>query len=52
MTRKCHNHTLQTNPRHCEEEAKNDKTSYKSKATNYIFPSVMITKLERTQSIT
>ena len=24
MTKKCHNHTLQTNPRHHEEEAKND----------------------------
>ena len=29
MIRKCHNHTLQTNPRHCEEESDiiNNKTS-------------------------
>ena len=55
MIRKYHNHTLQTNPWHLEEEPQNiysNKTSgrHKSKAISSLFPLKMIAKLERTQS--
>ena len=55
MTRKCHNHILQTKPWHREEESKNDNNdmtfrTQTCKATSFLFPSGMITKLEKTQS--
>ena len=51
MTRKSQNHILQTNPRHCEEEAKTIKATChqednKSKATSSLFPSAMIAQLD------
>ena len=54
---KFHNHKLQTNPRHREEEPQNNnKTSRRrskhGKATSSVFPIKMIAKLERTQSNT
>ena len=55
MIRKYHSHTLQTNPRYCEEEPQknnNRKTPgrQKSKATRSLITIKMIGKLERTQS--
>ena len=55
MTRKCHNHAQQTNPKHCEDEAKNKNSHVTIKAMQpglYLFPSEMIAKLERIQSTT
>ena len=56
MIRKYHNHKLQTNPWHSEEEPHNNNTRHQddkqSKATSSLFPTEMIAKLERTQSIT
>ena len=51
MGRKYHKHTLQTNPRHREEETQNTNShmtskSNKSKATSFVFPCEMIVKLE------
>ena len=55
-----HNHTLQTNPRNCEEKAlKSHRTTTATrhqedkqrKATSSLFPIKVIAKLERTQSI-
>ena len=34
MIRKCHNHTLQTNPQHCKEEPQNTK-SHKTSMERY-----------------
>ena len=51
MTRKCHDHTLQTNPRHCEEEAKHDiqkTTNVKQPALSH--PAEWLQKIERTQN--
>ena len=48
MTRKCHNHTLQTNPRHREEESQ----STNSKAISSLFPREIIAKLGRTLNTT
>ena len=55
LTRKCHNHTLQTNRRYREEETQNTNSQIKlksnySKATSSHFPSAMIAKLETTLS--
>ena len=55
MTRKCHNHTLQTKPRHREEETQSSNSRLTSKdnkriATRPLFPSEVIAKLETTQS--
>ena len=55
MTRKYHNHTPKTNPRHREEEPQNthsNKTSIRQqkKATSSLYLVKIITKLERTQS--
>ena len=55
MTRKCHNHILQTNPQHSEEETQNTNCDMTrkgnlSKATSFFFPNEMIAKLERTLS--
>ena len=56
MARKYHNQKLQTNLRHREEATKDtasDNTiSVKTKATNSLFLSNMIAKLERTSSTT
>ena len=52
MTKKYHNHTLQTNPKHCEEEPQNTNSHNTSgrqrKATSSLFLIRMIAKLERT----
>ena len=53
MIRKYHNHKLQTNPLHHEEEPHNihgTQGRQKSKATSPLFPIEMIAKLEWTQS--
>ena len=55
MIRKYHNHTLQTNPWHREEEPQNiySNNTYVrqySKATNFLFLFKMIAKLGWTQS--
>ena len=64
MNRKCHNHTLKTNPRHRGEEAKTDNSrmtqvkqpslsptlSLSLSLSLSLFPSGMIAKLEKTQS--
>ena len=55
MTRKCHNHTLQTNHLHCEEETQKNKSHMASKGnyckvTSSPFTSLMIGKLETTLS--
>ena len=52
MTRKCHNHILQTNPWHCDEESKNDnrdmtirtqqKNSNQLSPSPFLFPTEMI----------
>ena len=51
MIRKYHNHKLQTNPWHCEEEPNNNhKTPVRqSKKTSSLFPIEMIAKLKWTQ---
>ena len=53
-TRKYHNHTLQTNPQHREEEPNNIYSNntfvrHLSKATSFLFLFKMIAKLEMTQ---
>ena len=52
MIRKYHNHTLQTNPRHREEEPRTLRAMRQednlSKATSSLFIIEMIAKLERT----
>ena len=52
MFRKYHNHTLQTNPQHLEEESQNTNShktpERQSKATSNLFLVKMIAKLERT----
>ena len=52
MTKKYHNHTQQTNPKHCEEEPQNtyshNTSGRQSKATSSLFLIRMIAKLERT----
>ena len=53
ITRNPHNHTLQTNPWHHEEETQNTDTPASwniSKASRSLFPSKMIVILERTLS--
>ena len=54
MIRKYHNHILQTNPRHREEDAQNiysNKTSDNNgKAISFLFLFKIIAKLEWTQS--
>ena len=50
MIRKYHNHKLQTNPWHREEEPHNNHETPGSKATSSLFPIKMIAKLEATQS--
>ena len=53
MIRKYHNHKLQTNPWHREEEPRTNHEApgrQKSKATSSLFPIKMIVKLEWTQS--
>ena len=51
MIRKYHNHKLQTNPWHREEEPHNNHQEDKqSKATSSLFPIAMIAKLEWKQS--
>ena len=55
MIRKYHNHILQTNPRHREEEPQNNnnhKEDKPSNATSSLFPNKMIANLERTQGNT
>ena len=47
MIKKYHNRTLQTNPRHHEEEPQNIN-NYNASGSNQLFK--MIAKLERTQS--
>ena len=51
MIRKFHNHTLQTNPWHREEELQNTN-SHKTSGTSSLVPNRMIAKLERTLSNT
>ena len=53
MIRKYHNHKLQTNPWHREEEphSNHETPGRQSKATSSLFPIDMIAKLEWTQSI-
>ena len=54
MIRKYHNHKLQTNLWHCEEEPHNNhkhQEDKQSKAISSLFPIEMIAKLEWTQSI-
>ena len=53
LTRKCHNHTLQTNPWHQQEETQNTNShmtskAIKVKAISSLFLSEMIVKLETT----
>ena len=50
MIRKYHNQTLQTNPRHREEEQYNNHKApgRQSKATSFLYPIKIIVKLERT----
>ena len=53
MIRKYYNHTLQTNPRHREEElqdTRNWQEDKQSKATSSLFPVKMIVKLEMAHS--
>ena len=53
MIRNYHNHKLHTNPWHREEEPHNNHETHGrqlSKATNFLFPFKMITKLEWTLS--
>ena len=54
MIRKYHNHKLQTNPWHREEEPHNNhetpEEDKQSKATSSLFPVKMVAKLEWTQS--
>ena len=52
MISKYHNHKLQTNPWHREEEPHNNNETpgRQSKATNSLLPIKMIAKLEWTQS--
>ena len=51
MTRKCHNHRLQTNPQHREVETQNTDShiTMKVQTTIFLLFSKMITKYERTQ---
>ena len=53
MTRKCHNHTLQTNPRYHDIETQNTNSQMTlkenlSKANSCLYPSEMISNLETT----
>ena len=52
MIRKYHNHKLQTNPCHHEEEPHNNHETpgRQSKATSYLFPIKVIAKLEWTKT--
>ena len=57
MIRNYHNHKLQTNSLHCEEEPHNNhktqgrhKEDKQRKAISSLFPIIMIAKLEWTQS--
>ena len=54
MIRKYHNHKLQTNLLHCEEEHNNHESPgrQKKKSTSSLFPIEMSAKLEWTQSNT
>ena len=54
MTRKCHNHTLQTKPRHCAEgEKRLQRYNIPKKIKkNKVCPSGMTIKQEGTQSTT
>ena len=54
MTTKYHIHTLQTNPRHREEESLNTYShkASRTQTARSLFPIKMIAKLERTLSTT
>ena len=50
MIRKYHNHTLQTNSWHREEDLQDTRKTNRVKRTGSLFPIKMIAKLERTHS--